>query len=79
MDDDPELIALRQRTLEELERAIDEHEPNIGDETDPVVAEIYSGEASRALSAARDDLAGAPQRYQDAVVAGPVTREVSPA
>lgn len=67
--DDPELIALRERALEELERGIDEYEPNSGDEPDPVVAEIYSGEASRALSAARDDLAVARQRYQDAVFA----------
>jgi DNA-directed RNA polymerase specialized sigma24 family protein len=33
------------------------------------VAEIYSGAAGRALSAARDDLAEARQRYQDAVFA----------
>jgi len=67
--DDPELIVLRQRTLEELERGIDEDEPAGSDEPDPVVAEIYSGAAGRALSAGRDDLAAARMRYQDAVFA----------
>jgi DNA-directed RNA polymerase specialized sigma24 family protein len=66
---DPELIAGRRRALEELERGIDESEPNSSDEPDPVVAEIYSGEVGRALSAARDDLAAARQRYEDAVFA----------
>jgi hypothetical protein len=42
--DDPELIGIGQRTLEELERGIDEDEPSVVDEPDPVVAEIYSGE-----------------------------------
>jgi hypothetical protein len=67
--DDPEIRAVREPALEELQRGIDEDGPNSGDEPDPVVAEIYSGEAGRALSAARDDLAAARQRYQDAVVA----------
>jgi DNA-directed RNA polymerase specialized sigma24 family protein len=67
--DDPELIGIGQRTLEELERAVDEYEPNSSDEPDPVVAEIYSGEARRALSAARDDLAAVRQRYEGAVFA----------
>jgi len=67
--DNPQLVALRQSALEELERGIDEDEPSSGDQPDPVVAEIYSGEAGRALSAARDDLAVARQRYQDAVFA----------
>jgi hypothetical protein len=55
--DDPELVGIGQRTLEELERGFDEDKPNSGDDADPVVAEFYSGEAGRALSAARDDLA----------------------
>jgi hypothetical protein len=67
--DDTELIALRRRALDELERGIDEHESAGSDEPDPVVAEIYSGAAGRALSAARDDLAAARMRYQDAVFA----------
>ena len=64
--DDPELIALHERALAEIESAVEPvglHEP------DPVVAEIYSGEAGRALSAARDDLAAARQSYEDAVFA----------
>jgi DNA-directed RNA polymerase specialized sigma24 family protein len=67
--DDPDLIARRPRALEELERGIDEDEPNSGDDPDPVVAEFYSGEAGRALSAVRDDLAAARQRYEDVVSA----------
>jgi DNA-directed RNA polymerase specialized sigma24 family protein len=67
--DDPDLVGIGQRTLEELERRVDEYEPNSGDEPDPVVAEFYSGEAGRALSAARDDLAAVRQRYEDAVFA----------
>jgi DNA-directed RNA polymerase specialized sigma24 family protein len=62
--DDPELIALRERALAEIENAI---EPAGLHEPDPVVAEFYSGEAGRALSAARDDLAAARQRYEHAV------------
>ncbi len=65
----PELVAGRRRALEELERGIDECELDSSDEPDPVVAEIYSGEAGRALSAARDDLAAARQRYEAAVFA----------
>lgn len=67
--DDPELIALQERTFEELQRSIDESEPVHPDEPDPVVADFYSGEAGRALSAARDDLAAARQRYEEAVSA----------
>ena len=67
--DDPELLGIGQRALEELERGFDEDEPHKGDDADPVVAEFYSGEAGRALSAARDDLAAALQRYEDAVFA----------
>ena len=67
--DDPELAAVGQRALDELERRAAEYEPNSGDEPDPVIAEFYSGEAGRALSAARDDLAAARQRYEDAVFA----------
>jgi DNA-directed RNA polymerase specialized sigma24 family protein len=64
--DDPDLIALNERALAEIECAV---EPAGLHEPDPVVAEIYSGEARRALSAARDDLAAARQRYEDAVFA----------
>jgi DNA-directed RNA polymerase specialized sigma24 family protein len=67
--DDPETRGVGQRALAELESRIAEYEPNSGDEPDPVVAEIYSGEAGRALSAARDELAVARQRYEDAVSA----------
>jgi DNA-directed RNA polymerase specialized sigma24 family protein len=67
--DDPELAGVGQRALDELERRAAEYEPNTSDEPDPVIAEFYSGEAGRALSAARDDLAAVRQRYEDAVFA----------
>jgi DNA-directed RNA polymerase specialized sigma24 family protein len=67
--DDPELVGIGQRTLEELQRTLDESEPVHPDDPDPVVADFYSGAAGRALSAARDDLAAARQRYDDAVFA----------
>src|SRR4051794_29292886 len=54
--DDPELIALRERTLEELKRAIDESDPAGADQPDPIVAEFFSGAAGRALTAARGEL-----------------------
>ncbi|GAC1406186.1 MAG: hypothetical protein NVSMB60_25920 [Mycobacterium sp.] len=60
--DDPELVALRKRGLEELQRAIDESEPAGPDEPDPVVAEFYSGAIGRALSEARDEMARARAR-----------------
>jgi DNA-directed RNA polymerase specialized sigma24 family protein len=67
--DDPELIALRERALADLELAVDESEPSSPDEPDPVIAEIYSGAVSRELSAVRDELAAVRGRYEDAVVA----------
>jgi hypothetical protein len=57
--DDPELNALHERTLEELQRSIDESEPVHPDDPDPVVAEFYSGACTVALAAARDELAAA--------------------
>ena len=47
--DDPELTARRERTLEELQRSIDESEPVHSDEPDPVVADFYSGACKVAL------------------------------
>jgi DNA-directed RNA polymerase specialized sigma24 family protein len=63
--DDPELEAIRRRTLEEL--LGDPREPIESDTPDPVVAEMYSGASMRELSAARDDLARARARYEEAV------------
>lgn len=63
--DDPELEAIRRRTLEEL--LGDERGPIESDRPDPVVAEMYSGASTRELSAARDDLARARARYEEAV------------
>ena len=75
--DDPELVGIGQRTLEELERGFDEAAPNSDDEPDPVVADFYSGEAGRALSAARDELAGS--KYTVSSARGPPTRAACPA
>lgn len=63
--DDPEIEAIRRRTLEEL--FADEHQPIESDGPDPVVADMYSGASKRELAAARDDLARARARYKDAV------------
>jgi len=67
--DDPELKALSERALAELERGIDASDPARLDEPDPVVAEFYSGEAGRTLSAVRDELGAARARYKAAVLA----------
>jgi DNA-directed RNA polymerase specialized sigma24 family protein len=66
--DDPELVAIRERTLAEFERANEESEP-VTDEPDPVVAEFYSGAVSRELSAVREELASLRARYRNAVSA----------
>jgi hypothetical protein len=63
--DDPELEAIRRRTLDEI--LGDGREPIESDRPDPVVAEMYSGASMRELSAARDDLGRARARYADAV------------
>jgi DNA-directed RNA polymerase specialized sigma24 family protein len=65
--DDKEIIALRERALADIERATAEVDPTSLDDPDPVVAEIYSGAASRALSAVRDELADIRARYENAV------------
>jgi DNA-directed RNA polymerase specialized sigma24 family protein len=62
--DDPELVALRHRVLEEIENA--QSEP-VEDGPDPIVADLWSGASTRELSGARDDLARARARYADAV------------
>jgi DNA-directed RNA polymerase specialized sigma24 family protein len=66
--DDPDIGALRERALNDLERASAEADLTSLDEPDPVVAEIYSGAASRALSTVRDELADVRARYKNAVL-----------
>jgi len=64
-EDNPELDEILHRTLEEL--LVDERAPIETNTPDPVVAEIYFGASMRELSAARDDLARARARYDEAV------------
>ena len=64
-EDDPEIAAIRRSVEEELERA--SHEPITPDEPDPVVHDFWSGASLRELAAARDGLASARTRYEDAV------------
>jgi DNA-directed RNA polymerase specialized sigma24 family protein len=66
-EDDPELQEIRRRTLEEFERELEEREPIGPDEPDPVVADFLNGASWRELADARDDLARAQARYEDAV------------
>ena len=64
--DDPEIIALTERTLAEIESADD---LPTTDEPDPVLAEFYSGEISRELSAIRDESEALRMRHRRAVLA----------
>ena len=64
--DDPEIIARTERALAEIESAPEL--PDV-DEPDPVLAEFYSGAASRELSAVRDELAALRARHRNAVLA----------
>lgn len=65
--DDPELMEIRRRTLEELERGIEERDVLAVDVSDPVVMDMFSGESLRELADARDGLGRARARYEDAV------------
>jgi DNA-directed RNA polymerase specialized sigma24 family protein len=64
--DDPEIIALTERTLAEIENADD---LPTTDDPDPVLAEFYSGEISRELSAIRDESEALRMRHRQAVLA----------
>jgi len=65
--DDPELMAIRRRTLQEFDRQLDQREPVVQDAPDPVVVDLLAGTSWRELAAARDDLARARARYEEAV------------
>jgi DNA-directed RNA polymerase specialized sigma24 family protein len=64
---DPAVRDLGRRALEELQRQIDETDPTGLDDADPVVNELYSGACVRALATARDELARARRKYDDAI------------
>ena len=61
--DDPELEAVRQRVLDEIDNAPEAVEEG----PDPVFQDVWSGASIRELRGARDDLARARARYADAV------------
>ncbi|MET0900377.1 MAG: AsnC family protein [Mycobacterium sp.] len=65
---DPVLAEIRQRTWEEFEGEVERCEPLAPDLPDPVVADFYSGTCRRELGLARDGLADAHDRYDDAVL-----------
>jgi len=64
---DPELAAVQRRALDEFKRELEERGPAADDAPDPVVADFFSGASLRELAAARDDLARAGARYEEAV------------
>jgi DNA-directed RNA polymerase specialized sigma24 family protein len=64
--DDPEIAALTERALAEIENA---DELPVTDEPDPVLAEFYSGAVGRELSAIRDESEALRSRYRNAVFA----------
>ncbi|HYZ67050.1 MAG TPA: hypothetical protein VE666_04460 [Mycobacterium sp.] len=62
--DDPELAAIRQRVINEIENAT----PRPAEDTpDPIVQDLWSGASVRELAGARDDLARARTRYTNAI------------
>ena len=63
--EDPELLAIRRRVLEEFECV--QREPIESDQPDPVSDDMLSGARSRELAHARDDIARARARYGEAV------------
>lgn len=72
---DPELAEFFRKSQEEFERELearapDPNSPAVRDMPDPVLNDIWSGASKRALVAARDDLARARSRYDEAVLAG---------
>jgi hypothetical protein len=67
---DPELIEIHRRTVEEFDRELDQREPGRPNAPDPVVADILGGASLRELADARDDLERARARYEQAVRSG---------
>ena len=65
--DDPELMEIRRRTREEFERELEQREPGVPSAPDPVVADVLGGASWRELADARDYLARARARYEDAI------------
>ena len=63
--EDPELLAIRRRVLEEFECV--QREPIESDQPDPVADDMLSGASWHELAHARDDIARARARYAAAV------------
>lgn len=64
----PVLVEIRRRTWEEFEEELDRREPAGPEPPDPVLADIFSGDCRRELRIARDGLADARTRYDEAVL-----------
>ena len=74
---DPQLAEVLRRSGEEFERELemrtsrsDSFDSAVPDAPDPILTDILSGTSRRDLAAARDDLARARIRYDEAVLAG---------
>jgi DNA-directed RNA polymerase specialized sigma24 family protein len=72
---DPELAEVLRKSQEEFERELEARAPDpdapaVRDLPDPVLNDMLNGTSKRALAAARDDLARARSRYDEAVLAG---------
>lgn len=65
----PELVALRDAALADLQRRIEAADPRPDDGPDLVLDDICNGTSRRALVAARKDLARARARYDKSVAA----------
>jgi DNA-directed RNA polymerase specialized sigma24 family protein len=62
---DPTLLAIRQQVLDEIEQA--EKKPDEEDKPDAILDDVLSGASLRELAHARDDLARARIRYDEAI------------
>jgi DNA-directed RNA polymerase specialized sigma24 family protein len=64
---DPELIEIQRRTFEEFQRELEKREPLPPASPDPVLNELFGAASWRELANARDELASARARYEQAV------------
>ncbi len=66
---DPAIAAMREAARAEMQSWFDEDDDDAPrDEPDPVVLDLWNGNSKRELVAARDELADARTRYDEAVL-----------
>jgi AcrR family transcriptional regulator len=69
---DPEMVAIRQRMMDEFgpgsTEPAERESPTEPETPDPVLADVLDGASVRKLAGARDDLDRARRQYADAVV-----------